>query len=678
VAGLNENHKRRLLAVFEHADELLNRSLNAAAPSRPGRYSRCVQDMSGSEVHWIESYSEKIRDQIYGLLQRFEVNLPAPTTSASWILKTGLVSLDIALEELYPSQMAGYGAIDQAAASELTWTLQEIRRLLKQLLVFLSDANAAQEKRVLQLQAEPSLVAMMQKLSKMVSRHGLVEFLPTLNSITRKLESHRFEIAVFGRVSSGKSSLINELLEIQLLPVGATPITAVPIHIIAGPQPRLRVTFTDRTVALRAEALPEFAAGQFNPANSKRVIGLELSVPSKRLLDGVAFVDTPGIASLATTGTKLAYAYLPDCDFALVLVDSQSTLGRDDLDILRALHMSGIPSSVMITKCDLLSPADVEKVVSYTRSEIVEHLGLHPEVIPISSKESWALEVNRWFESIILPLLERARESLTISTNRKLQCLRNSILATLESKVRRAVDASKPRELEDILRPLDEALSEFAQRWETKIEKSLDCVPGIIINASVRMAQEPGRNGSSGRNSILRDALLRSVMSRCNPFMAEYETISQTIADKLHQLESEGSELQEIRYCDFPKLSGLPSPVLSFLDGCEISYPGIFMNVSQTTRERHFRNELREKASEPIARVLEEFTPRLRHWFRTTINSLKDTYHVQTDPLRYRYQDQRSDLPNDVIRADIELLKARFNENGNPYNLQKALKAKPT
>ena len=677
MAGLNENHKRRLLAAFEHANELLNRSLNAVTPSRPGRYSRCVQDMSGSEVHWVESYVEKIRDLIYGLLQRFEVDLPSPTTSASWILKTDLISLDIALEELYPSQMAGYGAMDQAAAGELTWTLQEVRRLLNQLLAFLSDANAAQEKRVLQLQAEPSLVAMLQQFSKIVSRHGLVEFLPTLSSITRKLESHRFEIAVFGRVSSGKSSLINELLEIQLLPVGTTPITAVPIHIIAGPQPRLRVTFMDRTVALRAEALPEYAAEQFNPANSKRVIGLELSVPSKRLQDGVAFVDTPGIASLATTGTKLAYAYLPDCDFALVLVDSQSTLGRDDLDILRTLHMSGIPSSVMITKCDLLSPADVEKVVSYTRSEIAEHLGLHPEVIPISSKQSWAPEVNRWFEATILPLLERARESLTISTNRKLQSLRNSVLATLESKARRSVGASKPRELEGILRPIDESLSEFAQRWETKLEKILDCSSEVITNASVQMAQEPGRDGSSGRNSILTDALLRSVMSRCNPFMVEYETISQTIADKLHQLESEGSESGQIKYYDFPKLSDLPSPVLSFLDGFEISDPGIFMNVSQATRERHYRNELGEKASEPISRVLEELTPRLRYWFRATINSLKDSYHVQTDPLRYRYQDQKSDLPNDVIRADIALLKVQFDENGNPCDSQEAVKVNP-
>jgi GTP-binding protein EngB required for normal cell division len=677
VPGLNENHKRRLVAAFEHADELLNRSLEAVTPSRTGQFSRYIHDMSSSDLHWVESYVDKIRDQIYSLMQRFQVEVPSPSIASSWALKTGLISLDIALEDLYPEKMKGYGAIDETTASELTWTLQEIRRLLNQLFAFLTDTGTAQEKRILQLKAEPSLVSMLHQFAQIIARHQLVKFLPTLNSITRKIESHRYEIAVFGRVSSGKSSLVNELLGIQLLPVGTTPITAVPIHIVAGPQPRLRVTFLDRTVATRAEALPEFAAEQFNPANSKGVVALELSVPSKRVQDGVAFVDTPGIASLATTGTKLAYAYLPDCDFALVLVDSQSTLGRDDLDILRALHTSGIPSAVLITKCDLLSPADIERTVAYTLSEIVGHLGLHLDVFPVSSKEPWAPEVNRWFDATMLPLLERARESLNISTNRKLQSLRKSILATLESKARRAIAPNKqPNDLECILRPVDESLSVFAQTWETKLESILDCTSEIIADASVQMAKEGGHNATNSRTGIFTNALLRSVMSRCNPFMTEYETLSRTMADKNHDLATDGSGAEQIRYYEIPKLSGLPSPVLSFLDGLQISDPGILMNVSQGTRERHFRNELKQKASEPLKKVLDELKPRLRHWFRETIRELKDSYHAQTDPLRYRDQGQRSDMSDDVVRSDIEILKIEGNGN-SPDSQEAALKANP-
>jgi hypothetical protein len=204
MAGLNENHKRRLLATFQHADELLDRSLNAVAPSRPGRVSRHVQDMSTSDIRWVESYVEKIRDQIYSLLQRFEISLPPPSINSSWSLKTGLIFLDISLEKLFPERLTGYGAMDQATASELTWILQEIRRLLNQLFAFLSDAGAAQEKRVLQFQAEPSLVSLLQQ-----SRESLKI------STNRKLQSLRNSILATLESKARRTAGVNRSRELE-------------------------------------------------------------------------------------------------------------------------------------------------------------------------------------------------------------------------------------------------------------------------------------------------------------------------------------------------------------------------------------------------------------------------------------------------------------------------------
>ncbi len=100
------------------------------------------------------------------------------------------------------------------------------------------------------------------------------------------------------------------------------------------------------------------------------------------------------------------------------------------------------------------------------------------------------------------------------------------------------------------------------------------------------------------------------------------------------------------------------------------------MNVSQATRERHFRSELKQEASGPLEKVLKEFKPRLRHWFRETISTLKDSYHVQTDPLRYRHQGQEFGVADDVVRSDIVLLK--HGGNGNMIDSNEAvLKANP-
>ena len=121
--------------------------------------------------------------------------------------------------------------------------------------------------------------------------------------IVDRLENPRFEIAVFGRVSSGKSSLLNHLVGVNALPIGVTPITAVPTRLEPGDAAAVLVSFAGsqpRSVGL--EHLREYASEEENPGNSKHVTGIVVRLPSRRLLEGITFVDTPGVGSLARGG----------------------------------------------------------------------------------------------------------------------------------------------------------------------------------------------------------------------------------------------------------------------------------------------------------------------------------------------------------------------------------------
>jgi len=665
MAGLNENHKRKILATIQYADGLLGECLSLLGSAGGALHPRYVRDVTSSETHWVESYADKIREQFMRLLERFDIALSPPGTLSSWALRTKLMSLDIALEDLYPQQMRGYGEMDPEAAGDLTWTLQEVRRLVSQLLAFLAEASGAHERRLARLDAEPELGSRLERVARIIAGHGLVEYLPVLDSVIRKLESHRLEIAVFGRISCGKSSLINRLLEMDLLPVGTTPITAVPIHIVAGGTPRLKVSFAEGTKDLPVGRLPEFATEQGNPANSKRVVGIEVSVPAKRLQEGVALVDTPGIASLATSGTKLSYAYLPDSDLGVVLIDGHSSLGRDDLDLLRSLHAAGIPSIVMISKCDLLPAADVGKVIEYTRSAIIEHLGLTPEVIPISSVDAWVPRIREWFERAISPLIQQARESLNFSLNRKVHSLCESILVTLEMRANRgAHGAALPGEAERILRPLDEMLDEFAGRWGDRLESMSDWAEESLGAAASRLARASMDGGeSSGRKTpgavVLGDAVIEVAASRYQLFLQEYESVVGRIRRDLDKLRIEDPSARAVEVSELPRLSALPSPVVSLLDGISISAPGPLARMSQALREKHFRKELEEKAGHSLQQLLEELRPRLRHWLAATLDALKESFRLQTDPLRYRHAARASDgsaAADSTLAADIEFL----------------------
>ncbi len=75
---------------------------------------------------------------------------------------------------------------------------------------------------------------------------------------------------MFGRVSSGKSSLLNAILDTEVLPVGVTPVTSVPTRITHGEQPSLTVSFADAPVkSFEIALLGEFATEQQNPGNVK-------------------------------------------------------------------------------------------------------------------------------------------------------------------------------------------------------------------------------------------------------------------------------------------------------------------------------------------------------------------------------------------------------------------------
>ena len=134
MAGLGESHKRRILVTFQHVDELLSQSLHVVARAQSDPHPRHVHDISATKLLRIEKHIQLVRELMKKFMQRFQIALPEPSTPSSWMIRTNLTSIDIALEDLYPQKMKGYGEMDSAAAHELTQTIQDIRKQVSQLL----------------------------------------------------------------------------------------------------------------------------------------------------------------------------------------------------------------------------------------------------------------------------------------------------------------------------------------------------------------------------------------------------------------------------------------------------------------------------------------------------------------------------------------------------------------
>jgi hypothetical protein len=659
MTGLNDNYRRRILTSLQYADKLLTESLHALAPGAQPLFSSYAPDLTPAEARCVEGYTRKIREQMARLLENCGIERSVPSMPSSGKIRTGLTSVDLTLEDMYPEKMRGYGKMDAGAARELAWHLQEIRWLISLLLNFLSAARSARDETPSQPGAGPEIAASLQRLARIIESYGLVEFLPVLEEIVGRTRSFAFEIAVFGRNGCGKSSLINRLLGAELLPAGAASPDAVPLRIAAGPQPGLRVSFVDRNEDLPLEQLHTYASVRENPANSRRIVAMEVRADARRLQDAFVFVEMPGLGWSLPGDGKCAEAFLPGSDFALIMVEASAGIGDGELDLMRALAAADVPWSVLLARCDLLPPQVLERAREQVRDAVARIQAAVPEVIAVSTSPSWKPAAGAWFDEMFLPRLEQSRSARIASITEDQRALAASLLAALQEGLQPASAGSAPKhEAEEVLRRMDECLDSFQAHWDREVDRLAAWSPEILEHAAAGLAGASA--GADQIGSIAQDflaaTLTRAAAERFLPFLREFRDLTARIGADLKQLQA-GPHAAALIPRQMPRLSGLPMPALSLLAGVNVQWPGAAARRDPAARQRYFRKELEEKGAAQLRQMIEELQPRLRRWFVATMSALKDSMRLQTARLRYRSPASDSVSPGEELAADIDFLR---------------------
>lgn len=450
---LNDPQKLRLRITCEYVDKLLSdieNILHAATSQSP--FPRYIVDMNPAQIRVIEDHVRRLRSQLVRTIAWQKMKPEPPEIPATRAILTHLTFIDIAIEELKPSYMKGSGAVPDDAVSELNGVVYELRSLVTGMEHFLKqELTTDLEKRLQRLQGTGYDVVLLRFLEQIVTRNGLVEFRPRINSLASRLEDDSFEVALFGRVSSGKSSLLNALLGTAVLPVGINPITAVPTKLRYGKTLKAAVAYGDgRNSLVTLEELAGLVTEQGNPGNLQNIVRAIVEIPSPRLKQGILLVDTPGLGSLAKRGAAEALAYLPSCDLALLLIDAGATLNEEDIGTLRLLYEAGIPALVLLSKADLLASGDLHRVVTYIQEHIKRDLGLDIAVHAVSALSQYSIMLDHFYERELLPRFEQAHTLKEASVSRKIGVLREAVLSVIETSLSREKRMSSVPEIDVI------------------------------------------------------------------------------------------------------------------------------------------------------------------------------------------------------------------------------------
>lgn len=124
--------------------------------------------------------------------------------------------------------------------------------------------------------------------------------------------------------------------------------------------------------------------------------------------DGIVFVDTPGIASLATS-TAEAIASLPRCDLGIVLRNAASALASEDIALMDTLRRAGTAVMVLLGKADLLAPLEQVQAEIYLTEKLENMTSATAPVYLVSVRGRNAALCDRRFEKALLPQLRDHR-----------------------------------------------------------------------------------------------------------------------------------------------------------------------------------------------------------------------------------------------------------------------------
>jgi GTP-binding protein EngB required for normal cell division len=663
--SFGEHHQRHVRTTFQYIDKLLSEAEHTMADAgSPSPFQRHSDDTTPIQRKVTHDYIDRIREAMRRVMEELSIPPPEPHSGAAWAAAINLMYCSISLNELTPERMLAYGPLSPEAADRLDGIRAELDGLLGKLRAYLGKGTGGDlQQRLQQLgKTGDDEIPLLSEIERIITAHGLVEFRSTLSMLLDRMESAAFEVGVFGRVSSGKSSLLNYILQTDVLPVGVTPVTAIPTRISHGPIAEAGIEFAEaqpRIIPL--PELPEFATEQKNPGNRKHVTRIFVKLPSDRLAEGVTFVDTPGLGSLAVAGAEETIAYLPRCDLGIVLIDASAGLTQDDLVVVQALYQAGASAMVLISKADLFSATDRDQMISYVKRNLRDQLHIEPPVHAVSVFGTKSVLCDRWFENELRPFLTQHHEIAIISQKRKIGALHGAVIGALERRMESSSQAASvaniglPKQGVEALREGDRVL-ERAQGESFFLTRKIAKMQHAIIDiAAERIATGLVESDNVDAGSILSETL-RSLIAE--PVAATLRSIEDTREALSKAMEVVALVSDRGTHDELPKPAGMPIVDMNEISqNILIEKPRMLILLGRSVVATYVRRRLEDRYGRTLLEFLSLYANRLRRWMEQSVNALRNAFNEFADMHRAQFEAVPAASDASEIQEDLSILR---------------------
>lgn len=345
-------------------------------------------------------------------------------------------------------------------------------------------------------------------------------------------------IPVIGPFSSGKSTMLNTLMQRRVLPSAVRPETALALELCPGETEKVEVFGeSGSTASYSPEQLPEITREA-----DKWVYGRAfLDNQALKELSPVILVDMPGFNSPIKTHLEAILRYLTRGSHYIAMCDmSLGTLPADFLARLREIALAGKKFHVFLSKSDLVPQEQRQAICAYTRELLKESFSFEVplEVLDNTSAEKVrqavaSLDPDGLFATIWFAPTAAIANRLIDSINLQLAGARKE-LASLDAALDELRQAAKKLERQG------EEEAQAANYGSGGINQIVGEVGRALSAALPELVAEVERGDRAGAeallNEVTRNAVIPAVQKRLGAINGEICARLETSLEGLGEL----------------------------------------------------------------------------------------------------------------------------------------------
>ncbi|NLE13864.1 MAG: hypothetical protein GX628_09365 [Clostridiales bacterium] len=216
------------------------------------------------------------------------------------------------------------------------------------------------------------------KLQNYSETMKLTQNAASIDEVLKKSADDSFDVAVIGEFKRGKSTLINALLERDVLPTDAMPATATLNRVTYSIKPYAEIEYRDgRKEEIEIEKLAEYVT-KLTEESEQRAATVKMATvyyPTNYCKNNVDIIDTPGLNDDSAMA-EVTLSVLPTIDAALFVIMAQSPFSEYERDFLENKLMTSDLGRILfvVTGIDRLDEDDVDRVIQSITERINKYV----------------------------------------------------------------------------------------------------------------------------------------------------------------------------------------------------------------------------------------------------------------------------------------------------------------